>query len=203
MLEKYNISKTTLRILGLYRSNYDSSFHLREIARESHADVKTAQLQLKKLERMNIIKSVRKGKNKEYSLNLSNYLTLYYLILAEAFASIEYLDRNFEIKKLVSETAEKMGKAAILFGSFVKGGTTEESDIDVLIIDDKKADMDTFQEVGKLIGREVSIKCVTEEQLLEGLMKGDPLMKEVIANHITLKGIDVVCNVMWRYYAKR
>jgi hypothetical protein len=33
-------------------------------------------------------------------------------------------------------------------------------------------------------------------------MNGDPLIREVIANHIILKDTDTVCNAMWLYYAK-
>ena len=48
--------------------------------------------------------------------------------------TIEYLDNNFEVKKLVSETTGNLGKTALLFGSFAKGNMTQESDIDILII---------------------------------------------------------------------
>jgi hypothetical protein len=64
MMEEYNINQTTLKILGLYMSDYRRSLHLRQIAR--------VQLQLKRLKRMNILSSVRKGRNKEYSVNLQN-----------------------------------------------------------------------------------------------------------------------------------
>jgi predicted transcriptional regulator len=139
MLDKYNnINQTTLKILGLYKNDYQATFYLREISRESHADVKTVQLQLKKLEQKNLIQSQQKGKNKEYTLNLNNYLTLYHLILAETFATIEYLDKTFEIKKLVSQTNTNMGSAALLFGSFAKGNMNEDSDIDLMIIDSEK-----------------------------------------------------------------
>ena len=55
-------------------------------------------------------------------------------MLAECFLTIEYLDNNFEVKKLVSETADNLGKTALLFGSFAKGNMTQESDMDILII---------------------------------------------------------------------
>jgi len=58
MLEEYNINQTTLKILGLYRSDYGRSMHLRKIARETKVDVKAVQLQLKRLERLNILSSV-------------------------------------------------------------------------------------------------------------------------------------------------
>jgi predicted transcriptional regulator len=72
MMKKYNINQTTLKMLGLYRSNYDASFHVRAVARETNIDVKAIQLQLKMLEKINVVSSTQKGRNKEYSLNLDN-----------------------------------------------------------------------------------------------------------------------------------
>ena len=58
MLEKYNITQTTLKILGLYTNNYKKSLHLREISRQTKVDVKAIQLQLKKLEAINILSKI-------------------------------------------------------------------------------------------------------------------------------------------------
>ena len=98
MLEEYNITQTTLKILGLYANNYKKSLHLRQIARETKVDVKAIHLQLRKLEKINVLSSATRGKNKEYMLNLDNIITKYYLGMAETFASIIYLKKNFLIK---------------------------------------------------------------------------------------------------------
>jgi predicted nucleotidyltransferase len=202
MSYNYHINQTTLKILGLFRNDYKTSFYLREIARNVHIDAKAVGLQLNRLEKVNIVKSLQKGKNKEHTLKLNNFLTLYYLVLAETFTTLEYLNRNFEIKKLVGETNEKMGKTAILFGSFAKENMTKESDIDILIIDNEKSDLTILKEVGNLLSREVNVKLMSEEQFTNGLVVKDPLVQEIAANHIILKGIDNYCNMLWRYYAK-
>lgn len=202
MSYNYYINQTTLKILGLFRNDYKTSFYLREIARNVHVDAKAVGLQLNRLEKVNIVKSLQKGKNKEHTLNLNNFLTLYYLILAETFTTLEYLNRNFEIKKLVGETTEKMEKTAILFGSFAKENMTKESDIDILIIDNEKSDLTILKELGNLLSREVNVKLMSEEQFTNGLVIKDPLVQEIAANHIILKGIDNYCNMLWRYYAK-
>lgn len=202
MSYNYYINQTTLKILGLFRNDYKTSFYLREIARNVHVDAKAVGLQLNRLEQVNIVKSLQKGKNKEHTLNLNNFLTLYYLILAETFTTLEYLNRNFEIKKLVRETTEKIGKTAILFGSFAKENMTKESDIDILIIDNEKSDMIILKELGNLLSREVNVALMSEEQFTNGLVIKDPLVQEIAANHIILKGIDNYCNMLWRYYAK-
>ena len=91
---------------------------MREIARKTKIDVNTAQHQLKKLETINVLSSTIKGKNKEYVLNLNNVITKYYLIMAETFATIVYLHKNFIIKKILVEIENKIDGPLILFGSF-------------------------------------------------------------------------------------
>jgi len=203
MMEKYNINKTTLKILGLFLGDYSRSMHVREIARDVGVDVKAVGLQLRRLENINVLSSIIKGRNKEYRLKLDNLVAKYYMILAETFASIRFLEKNFLIKRLMSETGDKLEGTTVLFGSFAKGEITEESDIDLFIISDRKPDADVIRETGSLIDREVNIKSTNMKQFLDGLMDNDPLMMEVVSNHIVLKGIDDYCEIMWRYNARQ
>lgn len=200
MLEEYNITKTTLKILALYTNNYKKSLHLREISRETKADVKTTQLQLKKLEKINVLSSTIKGKNKEYVLNLNNVIAKYYLIMAEIFASVIYLQKNFLIKKVITEIENKIDDPLVLFGSFVKGGHTKESDIDLFVISEKKIDRRMVLDTSRLVGHDISIKSTSGSKFLSGLKNRDPLINEVVSNHIILKGADKFCDIMWRYY---
>ncbi|MCW4048930.1 MAG: nucleotidyltransferase domain-containing protein [Candidatus Bathyarchaeota archaeon] len=202
-MEKYSINKTTLKILGLFLGDYRRSLHVREIARDVGVDVKAVGLQLRRLEDINVLSSIVKGRNKEYRLKLDNLVAKYYMILAETFASIRFLEKNFLIKKLMSETGDKLEGTTVLFGSFAKGEMTEESDIDLFIISNRKPDADGIRETGSLIDREVNIKSTNMKQFLNGLMDNDPLIMEVVSNHIVLKGIDDYCEIMWRYNARQ
>ncbi|VVB61548.1 Nucleotidyltransferase domain protein [uncultured archaeon] len=202
MKEKYNINQTTLKILGLYRNNYKISLHVRAIARETNVDVKAIQLQLRRLERANILSSALKGKNKEYRLNLSNFATKYYMAMAEAFFTITFLDKNFQIKKVINEINGKIDGIVLLFGSFAKGYATKESDIDIFVITDKKFDKSAIEEAGDMIGRKISVKSSGKREFLDDLKNFDPLISEVALAHITLKGMDDFCDIMWNYYAR-
>ncbi len=203
MMEKYNINKTTLKILGLFLGDYRRSLHVREIARDVGVDVKAVGIQLRRLENINVLSSIIKGRNKEYRLKLDNLLAKYYMILAETFASIRFLEKNFLIKRLMSETGDKLEGTTVLFGSFARGEMTEESDIDLFIISSRKPDAGVIRETGSLFDREVNIKSTDMKQFLNGLMDNDPLMMEVVSNHIVLKGIDDFCEIMWRYNARQ
>ena len=54
-----------------------------------------------------------------------------------------------------------------------------------------------------MIGMQISVKPGTKRKFLKGLEDGDPLVKEVISNHIVLSGVDDFCSLMWRYYARQ
>ena len=202
-MEKYNINQTTLRILGLFSSDYRKAIHIREIARNIQIDVKAVGIHLNRLEKTNVLSSALRGRNKEYQLNLSNPVTIYYIILAEAFASIIYLEKYFLVKKLTSEIANKIEGTIILFGSFARGEAAEESDIDLFVISEKKADAEAVSEVGRLMGREINMKSTGKKQFLNGLMENDPLIKEVVSSHIVIKGIDQLVEIMWLYHGER
>ncbi len=202
MLEKTNITQTTLRILALYNDNYKKTLYLREIARKTKTDVNTTYPQLNKLEEMNILSSTIKGKNKEYVLNVDNLIAKYYIIMAEIFTTIRYLQKNFVIKKVMTELDSQIDAPIILFGSFVKGGFTKESDIDLFVIGQKRKSK-VVLEIGELVGRAVNIKFVDASKFLSGLKNNDPLINEVISNHIVLKGTDKFCDIMWRYYESK
>jgi predicted nucleotidyltransferase len=206
MMKGYNINQTTLKILWLYANDYRKSLHVRAIARETGVDVKAIQLQLAKLEGVKVLTSFIRGKNKEYFLNLDNYITKHFMVMAESFASANYLANNFVIKRVISEVGDKLDGIVILFGSFAVGKQTNESDIDLFVVSEKELgsiSKGAISEASSFIGREVSVRSVTRQKFIQALETGDPLVKEVVSNHIVLKGADGFCEVMWRCYAKR
>ncbi len=203
MMEEYNINQTTLAIVGLYRGNYGRAFYLREIARDVGVDVKAVQHQVKRLEHLNILASKERGRITEYRLNLANVLTRYFLALAETFAAAQYLAKHFVIKKLVSELGDAVDGGLVLFGSYAKGESRRGSDIDVIVLGEKTVARPVFENISRLIGANISPKTISRHQFLNGLRENDPLIREVTASHIVLKGADQFCDLMWRYYARR
>ncbi len=121
--------------------------------------------------------------------------------MAEIFASITHIRKNFLIKKIISELENKIDDTIILFGSFVKGGHTKKSDIDLFVISDKKIKRSIVFETANFIDRDINIQSTTGEKFLAGLKNRDPLVNEVVSNHIVLKGADKFCDIMWRYHA--
>lgn len=206
MTKKYNINQTTLKILSLYADDYGKSLHVRKIARETGVDVKAIQLQLARLEKANVLTSILRGRNREYSLSLGNLIAKYFIAMAEAFTSANYLANNFVVKKLIGELGDRLDGIVILFGSFASEKQTRGSDIDLLVVAERELgalSMAAITEAGDLIGREISLKSMTRDGFVHGLESGDPLVMEIVSNHIVLRGIDGFCEMMWLHHAKR
>jgi predicted MarR family transcription regulator len=55
---------------------------------------------LRRLEKAKILLSRKVGKNKEYLLNPGNSPTKHYLEITEELATIDYLNKNFLIKRI-------------------------------------------------------------------------------------------------------
>ena len=200
-MNEYNINQTTLKILGLYRTDYRRPCYVREAARDIDVDVKATQLQLRKLEKMNVLSSADRGRIKEYRLNLENHTGLYLMVMAETFFTITYLNRNFLVKKLVSEVGSHIDGTILLFGSLARARATGESDVDLMVLVKEKPDAQTLGPLRSIIGRRISLKHMDPPRFLEGLRQKDPLVMEIAANHVVLKGADEFCNLMWQHYA--
>ena len=201
MLDKYNINATTLRILALYRSDYSVGLHLRAIAKAIKIDVKAVQIHLKKLEALNVLSSAQKGRNREYRLNLNNSSILLYLALAELFATLEFMSikNNFVIKRFMESVYDNDG-IVLLFGSFARGNATKRSDIDLYIITKKPAKRAISQMPD--LSNKINIQYATEESFRRGMAEKDPLVMEVVSNHVALIGAEQLCKILREYYAR-
>ncbi|MDD9953962.1 MAG: nucleotidyltransferase domain-containing protein [Candidatus Woesearchaeota archaeon] len=197
------VGKTTdlkLRILDLYRKNYLARFHIREMAlymKKSHV---TLLPHLDALEKDNILTVKISGKNKEYTLNFDNILTKHTVLLTEIAAAIQYVERVFLIKKLLTELFElNLKGTVVLFGSYSKGTFTDESDIDLLYIGKlTKKQEAAIKNIGSIYGKKIDLKVT--QKFKQGIRKKDPLFKEIIKNHILLQRPDTFIDTLWRYY---
>ena len=123
------------KILSLYRTDYSASLHIRAMAKLIGTSHVALLPHLKRLEEQKILHSEKAGKNKQYLLNKTNILTKYYLTITEELATIDYLEKNFFIKKLAEHlNSIDTPNPLILFGSYADNSATDESDIDLFSI---------------------------------------------------------------------
>lgn len=199
------VDKTTdnkLRIVCLYRSNYSAKYHIREMARLIKKSHVTLLPHIKALEKDKILISKTVGKNKIYSLNLDNNIVKSYLLLSETAETISYLENIFLLKKIAAEIFKlNLAGAIILFGSYAKKTFKQDSDIDIFYIGEiEEKEIREIKKIGENYDKKINIKKSTLNTFESGLRKKEPLITEVIKNHIILQNPEPFINVLWRYY---
>jgi len=202
------VDKTTdnkLRIINLFRSNYLAQFHVREIAKLTKKSHVTLLPHLKALEKDKILVPETIGKNKVYSLNFENIITKNYLTISETTETTALLEQIFLIKKITKEVFNlSLSGTIILFGSYAKKTFKEDSDIDFFYlgqITDKE--IQNVRKIGKTYGKTINIKKSALKSFESGLRKKDPLIIEIIKNHIILQNPGQFISALWRFYDER
>ena len=202
MVEK--ITSVKLKILKLYLSNYTAQYHVRELAKLAKKNHVTLLPHLYDLDKDKILISKKIGKNKTYSLNFDNILTLKYIVMAEITESIEFLEHVFLIKKIASEIFHIGFEGAILlFGSYAKKTQTNESDIDLFYLGNiKQTDIDAIRRIGSTYGKTINVKSASLNNFELALQKKDILVREIIKNHVILQNGERFVNALWRHYVE-
>jgi predicted nucleotidyltransferase len=193
------------KILTLYRSNYAISLHARAIGKLLSTSHMTLLPYLTRLEGLKILHSTMVGRNKQYTLNKENILTKYYLTASEQVVALNYLEKNFLMRKL-SEHLNSIDimNPLILFGSHAKGYADEESDIDLFYIGKiPEKQLLHIKKFETIYGKKINIKNVSTENFNIGLRTGDILIKEIVRDHIVLCNPDPFVTMLWRNHIER
>ena len=194
-----------LRILSLYTSDYSTKLHVRESSRILKTNHRTISLALQKLEKNRIMDSTVIGKSRQYHLNLKNVITKEFIKTAESYKSINFLNKNFLIKKLMDELSNIVKTTPVfLFGSYAKGTETKESDIDIAIIKDSDELNITklMKDFAQRHNKNIQIQKFDKEQFESGIKKNH-LIIEIVKNHIILNNNEQFIDILWRHYNDR
>ncbi len=200
-----NITKEFFLILNLFKNNYLNEFHIRKISRilkKSHVSLLPY---IKILEQKNILKYKYVGRSKVYSLNLDNIITKHYLFLVENYNTINFLEENFFIKKLFEEINSLNLKGSfIVFGSYAKKTFDEKSDIDILYIGKISGkNIEKVKNIAKIYNKKVDFKTVSLKNFERGIKDKDPLIMEVLDNHIILNNFEIFIDTLWRVFNEK
>ncbi len=125
------------KILAIFYNDQAAKIHLRDIARKTKLNENSASRFLNKLEKERILVSKKDGNLKKYEL-MNNDITHF----AMAYFDVARLNSLPSIRKnailyFLNELKEKP-IITVLFGSTAKNTYTEKSDIDLLLIVNKK-----------------------------------------------------------------
>jgi len=191
----YQNRNNELRVISLFRGNYEARFYLREISRLSKIALKTCQNVLTTLEKSKILKSKIEGKNKYFSLNLENINTKSYLLQCEIYQTDLFIERYPQFKIFLKSL--KTTAPLIVFGSFAKLTADKDSDLDLLVI--SGAELNLPFHLLPFRPHQINL---TETAFSEALKQQEDLIKEIEENHIILNNHSFYVNLIWEYYGK-
>jgi len=202
------VGKTTnikVNIIALFRSDYLAEFHVREMAKLTGKSHVTLLPHLKTLEQDKILIPKTVGKNKLYSLNFENIVAKNHITLSETIEATKFLEEVFLIKKTTKDIFDlNLQGTVVIFGSYAKRTFQEDSDIDLFYIGQiTDKEIYDIKKIGKTYGKIINVKKSTLKNFELGLRKKDPLIIEVIKNHVLLQNPEQFVNSLWRYYDER
>ena len=169
------------KIMQLFYKDKAAKLHLREIARQTGLFEPSAYRFLNSLDKDQILKCERDGNLKKYSIKKG--LRAYFLFEAfdlEKFEKLPSIRRN-AIKTYLDNLPEKP-IFAFLFGSTAKGAYKEDSDIDILLVTNKKINSEHAEkETNALTAMKISTFQITYKNFLTDLkMKEDKVVQSAI-----------------------
>jgi len=151
--------------------------HGRELAKELKTSLTRIQLVFNELRKINVLDYKTEGKNHTYFIK-KNLISKAFILNSENYKLAKLLRKYTILEPLFKDITEKYpDKMIILFGSYAKFISKEDSDIDIYVeTTDKK-----IKENIQTINNSLSIKIGKFDQ-------EDLLIKEIINNHIIIQG---------------
>ncbi|MFT4311475.1 MAG: nucleotidyltransferase domain-containing protein [Candidatus Woesearchaeota archaeon] len=169
------------KVLKLFYENKLINLHLREIARRTNLHEPSVFRILKTLEKSNMLRVEKQGNIKKYyaTKNKKTYL------LYQAFDIEKYEELEKNRKKAIQvflDALEEKPIFTILFGSTAKNNYKEESDIDILLVTNKKILLENaLIETNSLTAKKISVFQITLKEFEKELkLKEDKLIQSAI-----------------------
>ncbi len=170
--------KPTFKVAELIFNDPHKVFHLRKLAKDTGLSTTTIASRIDKLHHFKIISIEKTDITTNIHANLDSeayyfYKKIFNLYRLERYLLLDEIKNNFK------------PEAIILFGSFAKGEDIEKSDVDLLILSNRKSSeniKDFLEKVGKVLNRKINL------HILPNLNKSSAEFKNAVANGIVLYG---------------
>jgi len=183
------LNKNKLRILSEFSKDYTGRIYGRNIAKKLGMNQKTVSNILNELEKENILKFIQEGKNKYYYLNRFYPNIKEIIQLIEIQRKISFLEKYKSLKELFQKLEERSEGVLVIFGSYANFSANEKSDLDVFILGNIK-NIEDLEEIYNL-----KINVIKSNR--DKFDKNEHITKEIIKNHIVLKGIENFVDLIW------
>jgi predicted nucleotidyltransferase len=154
--------------------------HIRGIAKKLKESHSTILRKINNLKKENVVDFKTEGKNKIFYLR-KNIITQNYIFQAELHKLTKLLQKNQELEVIFDEILKKTDeKLIVLFGSYSKGLAKKDSDIDIYI---KTKNRNVKKKIEEIHSK-ISVKIGPFDF-------NSPLIKEIIKDHIILRGFEL------------
>ena len=180
----------TLAILSEFCSDYNKRIYGRQIAKKLKMNQKTVSNILNSLEKQHILKYATEGKNKYYFLNQLNLEIQDILKIIEITRKNIFLKKYPKLRNLFKELENRGNGILIVFGSYANNTSTKDSDLDIFTTGQKIK----TQDLEEKYNLEINIITSTKHKF----NKQEVFIKEVIKNHIILKGVEEFIDLTWQ-----
>ncbi|MBS3123549.1 nucleotidyltransferase domain-containing protein [Candidatus Woesearchaeota archaeon] len=194
MYKKLNITENHLRILSLFTNGFNKEYYIREVSKNLKLSPRTSQLILQDLEKKGILESKTIGKIKTYVLTKS-YTCQSYLILAEQYKSIVFLEANLLIKEIIEKITPFIQGIGVIFGSYAKGNAEKKSDLDIFVVGTYQEKQ--VQNIAKVYGLDISIKSYPLKTF-EDKLNHDYLLIEILKNHLVFLNVELLIKSVFK-----
>lgn len=199
------MEKIQLKIVGLFSKQLAQELTINQIKNKLKRSYHYIYDNTQELIKQKIINKKIQGHSTVCSLNLKNEKTKALLILNSINEKEDFLKKT-KIRSLFKELIETLTNkieisSLVLFGSYAKGTETKSSDIDLLIIAEKKDKNNLLQrEIQALetkYGKEINQVIINKKIFKDMLLSKTELNvgKEALANHIILYGAET----FWKF----
>lgn len=171
-----NKNNLKLEIISVLLKN---KTHLREIARILNKPHSTILRKINEFVKENILDYKKEGKNKIFFIK-NNLKAKNYIYSAEINKLNKVLEKYPRLSVILGDIKKNFSKGMIiLFGSYAKGNSKENSDIDIYLETNDNKIKNKLKELNSKLS--IKIGKFDEKSLL---------IKEIIKNHIIIRGLE-------------
>lgn len=187
-------------IINLLFSRPDYLLNVREIARQLHQNVAKTSKLLNELIGAGLVKYQESGRSKIVSLNFEEQLFASFVLMSETYKKIKFMETNGVFGEFIKQV-EKLDHVYVLviFGSYARGTPTKESDLDMLIVTDGeyKGGLPSY-----ILPVKIHEIRMEHDLFSDALIKKEALLKEILENHVIIKGLDMFIGDIIEKYGK-
>ncbi len=194
-LEKILGSKTKIKVLRKLATQPNWRFSIAELASDVGLDKALVSRAIADLEKLNVVKALRKGPVKLVSINKKNEFVRTAIIPV-------FIKPDASMQKICKELISKLDPQAfgvvsvLLYGSSAKGTFTPASDIDIMVVV-KKQTAELKQKLDKIVQEfgeydvVIFYDVITEAELSKLASQREPMIIDMLKNHKVLWGKEV------------